>query len=254
MKNFWKIINAVLIIFVSILLAGVVYGRENFRSSLEYYTALIIFGTFLVSLLVSTFFRDERISFASAYAGISFMLTSTFAYAIKTMEFSMVSLLFYTSGLLLTFALYNRFEKLKYLDDFWIILLSFAGFWIILLKFSHLGIISLLLAVNTSLLITFLSYSIIEEEEALFENEIEEELESNEISENGLQVAHILSDFNDILIRTFLMLIGVFFVVLISREIFPGSIFSKADIKVFVIILGILFTMIIYGKIFSKKV
>ena len=137
----WKILYAVIILLLAIILAGIATGRNMFQTSLEYYTALLLFGISMIALLISAFVRRERYSCSFAYSGISLMLTAAFAYAIKTEEFSYASILFYVISLLITLALYNRFGKLKYLDDFWIILLSATGFWIIILKFSREGLL-----------------------------------------------------------------------------------------------------------------
>ena len=244
----WKIIYAGIILFMAIILAGITTGRNMFRTSLEYYTALLLFGISTVALLISAFARKERYCYSFAYSGISFMLTAAFAYAIKAKEFSYASILFYILSLLVTLALYNRFGKLKYLDDFWIILLSATGFWIILLKFSSLGTIALLLAINTSLLITFLSYALLEEEE-----ECTEETEREGISGIQLSVTFpALRDLDDILTRTFLMLIGVFLLVLLSKKFYPDFVFAKAGVREFLLVLAILATIILYGKIFPR--
>ena len=249
----WKIIYGGVILFIAIILAGIITEKGVFRTSVEYYTAFLLFGISLAGLLISVISTNERYSYASAYAGISFMLTAAFAYSIKTNEFSYASVLFYILSLLVTVALYNRFGKLEYLDDFWIILLSAVGFWIILLKFSSLGMIALLLALNTSLLITFLSYALLEEDngEEFIEEEAERSMHKTRMP--VIPIISMLKDLNDILIRTFLMLTGVFFLVLLSKKFFPASVFGNADIKTFLIVLAILATIILYGRIFSRR-
>lgn len=245
----WKIVYAGIILFMAIILAGIITGRNMFRTSIEYYTALLLFGVSMIALLISAFAREERYSYSFAYSGISFMLTAAFAYTIKSREFSYASVLFYILSLLVTFALYNRFGKLKYLDDFWIILLSTTGFWIILLKFSDLGTIALLLAINTSLLITFLSYALLEEEVDVTEETAERE------TTDGIQIPVTFSwlkDLNEILARTFMMLLGVFLLVLLSKKFYPDFVFAKVEMREFLLVLAILATIILFGKIFSK--
>ena len=244
----WKIIYVGIILFMTIILAGIITGRNMFRTSIEYYTALLLFGVSMIALLISAFAREERYSYSFAYSGISFMLTAAFAYTIKSREFSYASVLFYILSLLVTFALYNRFGKLKYLDDFWIILLSTTGFWIILLKFSDLGTIALFLAINTSLLITFLSYALLEEEV------VTEETAERETTD-GIQIPVTFSwikDLNEILARTFMMLLGVFLLVLLSKKFYPDCVFAKVEMREFLLVLAILATIILFGKIFSK--
>lgn len=245
----WKIVYAGIILFMAVILAGIITGRNMFRTSLDYYTALLLFGISMIALLISAFARKERYSYSFAYSGMSLMLTAAFAYAIKAKEFSYVSILFYILSLLVTLGIYNRFGKLKHLDDFWIILLSATGFWIILLKFSGLGTIALLLAINTSLLITFLSYALLEEEGG---DVTEEVAERGTIDGIQMSVISGLKDLNDILIRTFLMLLGVFLLVLLSKKFYPDFVFAKVEMMEFLLVLAILATIILYGKIFSK--
>lgn len=243
----WKIVYAGVILFMAIILVSIGTGKGMFKTSLEYYTALLLFGISMTALLISGFSQKERYCFAFAYSGISIMLTAAFAYAIKASEFSYVSVLFYFLSLLVTLALYSRFGKLGYLDDFWIILLSATGFWIILLKFFNLGLIALLLAVNTSLLIAFLSYALLEEED----EDVKEEVTERSVAEVGMPVIPFLKDLNDILTRTFLMLIGVFILVLLSKKFYPEFVFAKAEIKSFLLVLAVLATLILYGRIFA---
>jgi len=250
----WKVLHGGSLIIMGTILASILTGRDMFKTPLEYYTALLLFGFSMVSLLISTLLKNERYSFGFAYSSVSLMLTAAFAYAIISKEFNYASILLYTISLLVTFGSYIRFGELRYLEDFWIILLSATGFWIILIKFSNLGTIALLLAINTSLLITFLSYALLEEElEETSETAIEGDNEVVFIGEIQKSIAEKLEDLTDILLRTFFMLLGVFLLVLFSRKFYPDLVFSRADIKSFLITLAIIATLILYGKIFSKS-
>ncbi len=62
-------------------------------------------------------------------------------------------------------------------DDFTISFLSILGFWIIYYKFEELGTIAFLLGINTTLLIFFLSYSLIEELDEVEKEPIEVDIE-----------------------------------------------------------------------------
>ncbi len=76
----------------------------------------------------------------------------------------LISFIYFCLGLIVIAGTVRRHENTIYPDDLLIVLLSILGFWIVYLKFMNLGNIGFLLALNTALLIGFLSHTLLEEE------------------------------------------------------------------------------------------
>ena len=147
-----------LTIFLAVLLYKWKYTLYQTVITFIVLASLILFS---LSLLV----RDERKAYILAYIPLAFFSLTPIIYAARAKEFNPVSLVFIFIAYQIVLTLQSRFKKIKFLEELYIIFLSILGFWIILIKFSNLGYISLLLAVNTALLIGFLSYYLMEEEE-----------------------------------------------------------------------------------------
>lgn len=246
--KWWKIVNALFVVFFALALGAAASRKSFFQTSLEYHTALLLFGILLGSLLFSSIHKRQKPCYLSSYVTVSFLLTASFAYSMRAGEFNVMSPVFYLLSLGPVFSLYNRFEALRFLEDFWVTLLSAVGFWVILLKFSSLGTMALLLAVNTSLLIAVLSYALMEEEEMGEEEGIAEfPAPSLAISTPGF-----LSDISDIFARSFIMLFGVLLLVLVSKRYFPESVFAAVEPRSLVMVMAVLAILALYGKISAK--
>ena len=147
------------------LLAFILVIFLKWEYALYQVTITFIVITSLIFFTISIFTRNERYSFILSYIPFAFMIITSFVYVIKVKEFNPIALVFSLIAFQIIYSLKNRYKKFKYLEELYIICLSVIGFWIILLKFYNLGTISLLLAINTALIIGFLSYYLLHEEE-----------------------------------------------------------------------------------------
>lgn len=135
-----------------------------------YYNAtLLALVVSILFLIFSVKSRKEKYAQTFAYISFSFMAVTSLAIFKKAHNFYLIVFTFFLLLTAYQILLYInwRFGKMSYIDEFYIIFLSAVGFWFIIKKFYYLGVISLLLGINTALLIGFLSYYLIEEEQKI---------------------------------------------------------------------------------------
>jgi len=150
---------------VLILLFLFILINKSAFESLEYFTALTI-------LLVSSVFtgllfycKEEDTCITYSYVSGLMLITTALVFTIRIKEFSTTALVPLILGALIILSQVMRIGKLTSNINFLIVTASYIGFWFVLGKFSNLGVLGLVLAINTALLIGFLGNSLIKEEE-----------------------------------------------------------------------------------------
>jgi len=124
---------------------------------------LLFSGSSSISIILSHFVTEEKQRIRYNLEYLSSLLLISSILGILLGYFLVPIIYLFLGGIIGSMTVTKARKNLKYLNDFYAISLSLIGFWTIYYKFIDLGSISFLLAINTSLIVGVLIYTLMDE-------------------------------------------------------------------------------------------